>query len=215
MSEKNSKKTPAATKVDETTPPDDASQDNLSVKRKPGILRWIFSHVVFAVIVLAAVSAYFHWNEVVARYNAWNGGEQLANSTQQGLVNSSAKTEETSGETAGVPTTGMANVGASETLMQAAWLDARRSYWAGEETAEKSYLDLIKMFPGQADITGELGNIYFTSGRKEEAAVQFLQAGRLLIKSGQKDKVANIIDLLADLDPAKAKSLNQELAAAN
>ncbi len=94
------------------------------------------------------------------------------------------------------------------------WRDARRAYWAGDEGAEKSYLNLVQKYPEKADIRGELGNIYVKSGNKSAAASQFYQAGLLFIKSKHPDRAESIIELLNDLDPAKAENLKQALAKA-
>ncbi len=90
--------------------------------------------------------------------------------------------------------------------------DARRAYWSDNKNATNLYLDLISRYPEQADIKGELGNIYVKAGEKEKAATQFLDAGMIWAKSGEKDKASKIIDLLQDLDPAKAASLKAALA---
>ncbi len=92
------------------------------------------------------------------------------------------------------------------------WADARRAYWAGDTGAENAYLELISQYPDKADIRGELGNIYIKAGDSEKAATQFLDAGLIWVKSGDKDKVSKIITLLENISHDKATVLKDALA---
>ena len=248
-------------------------------RRKRGIMRSFFSHIIVAALAVAGVGGYFHWEdilsqtggrvcayEVLGKYGSSQPGTKpmaLPAATQPEGSGTSApvKTGEQTSEmkvdekpaaeevamtkeaaTTEVVTTEVASasVPAAEELktaevteksdaeksqdtkvvvveetqkktFESEWLDARRAYWAGDESAEKSYLELIAKYPQQADIKGELGNIYVKAGEKEKAAGQFLDAGMIWAKSGEKDKAAKIIGLLQDLDPAKATSLKEAL----
>ncbi|MCP5086913.1 MAG: tetratricopeptide repeat protein [Rhodobacteraceae bacterium] len=91
------------------------------------------------------------------------------------------------------------------------WNDARRAYRAGEEGAEQSYMALVEKYPDQADIRGELGNIYIKSGKQQKAAEQFLQAGLSLARAGNTDKAKRVLEILRNLDPARAEQLRVAL----
>ncbi len=197
-------------------------------------MRSFFSHIIVAAIAVAAVGGYFHWNEILtqvgsrvcsyeilgrfgasqpvvlgeASEKSKSGSDQPEKPEQQGSV-------EKSSEVGKINRVAAVSVNvSSDKSMESAWLEARRSYWAGEADAEKSYLALIERFPEQADLRGELGNIYIKSGRREQAASQFYSAGLSLIKSNQKEKAVKVINLLDDLDPAKSAMLKQALDAA-
>lgn len=73
---------------------------------------------------------------------------------------------------------------------------ARRAFWNGEfEAAETAYVDLLARFPGDADLFGELGNLYRAMGRPEQARDAYYAAGVRLKAAGEREKLKVIRDL--------------------
>lgn len=90
---------------------------------------------------------------------------------------------------------------------------ARKAFWSGDtEAAEKIYLRLAAARPDNADIRGELGNLYYNAARMEDAARMYFEAGKILRKSGQTARLGAVVaalrgiapDLAAQLAPATA-----------
>jgi hypothetical protein len=73
---------------------------------------------------------------------------------------------------------------------------ARRLYWNGEfEAAETAYVELLARFPGDADLFGELGNLYRGMGRPDQARDAYYAAGLRLKAVGELEKLKVIRDL--------------------
>jgi hypothetical protein len=86
--------------------------------------------------------------------------------------------------------------------------DARRAYWNGDfEGAEALYLALIADYPGDADLFGELGNLYESMGRPAQALDAYFEAAVRLKAAGQKEKLQLVIDLLAKEEDPRVDQL--------
>ncbi len=84
--------------------------------------------------------------------------------------------------------------------------DARRAYWNGDfETAEAVYLELIAQYPGEADLFGELGNLYQSMGRSAQALDAYFEAVVRLRVEGRNEKLQQVIDLLAEEDDPRVE----------
>ena len=90
---------------------------------------------------------------------------------------------------------------------------ARQAYWSRDMAgAEARYKGLVNDFPDNADIKGELGNLYYAQRRNAEAAEMYHQAGLQLIKDGNPQQVMLLIGVLQAIAPAKATDLRQRLS---
>lgn len=73
---------------------------------------------------------------------------------------------------------------------------ARRLFWNGEfEAAETAYMELLARFPGDADLFGELGNLYRGMGRPDQARDAYYAAAVRLKAVGELEKLKVIRDL--------------------
>ena len=62
---------------------------------------------------------------------------------------------------------------------------AREAYWLRDfELAEQQYHKLTQLEPDNPDGYGEMGNMYFSQGKWEEAAAAYYQAGARLLNDG-------------------------------
>lgn len=86
--------------------------------------------------------------------------------------------------------------------------EARKVYWSGDvAAAEVAYIALAADFPNEADIKGELGNLYYSSGKYTEAADYFHQAGKLLMADGKTQQAVSLVGVLQAIAPEKAADL--------
>ena len=107
---------------------------------------------------------------------------------------------QTAGSAAGV--TGI------DAATRALWLDARRAFRKRDyETCEQNYEKLIAANKDNMDAYGELGNVYFNQGKREQAAAAYYEAAAIMIKQGQVRRAASLSGLLRHLDQTKADQL--------
>lgn len=91
--------------------------------------------------------------------------------------------------------------------------EARQAYWKRDmAAAEAHYKGLVNDMPENADILGELGNLYYAQRRMDEAAKMYHQAGVLLIKDGKPQQVMGLIGVLQSIAPNKASDLRNHLS---
>lgn len=89
---------------------------------------------------------------------------------------------------------------------------ARQAYWRRDvEQAEKDYRALIDLQADSPDPYGELGNVYYSAGKWQEAAEAYFQSGERLIKQGQYGRVMHLISVLRGLNTERANALEAEL----
>lgn len=92
--------------------------------------------------------------------------------------------------------------------------DARRAAWAGEtDRAIALYSELLGRSPGDMDLNGELGNVYYMDGRYGEAAKHYDAAGRAAVAAGNRPQAQMLASILRALDPAAADALDNSIRA--
>lgn len=97
--------------------------------------------------------------------------------------------------------------GADETLGQ-----AREAYARGDaEGAIRAYSELVKKNPSNMDAQGELGNVYYMTGRLPEAAQAFYEAAKLMIEQNQIGRAQALLPPIGQGNPALAGELQQKL----
>lgn len=90
---------------------------------------------------------------------------------------------------------------------------ARNAYWAGDmDGAVAAYQQAAASRPGDPDVHGELGNIYFAQGNWEQAAAAYLAAGQALLDRGERAAAEHLVVVLQGLNQAHARSLADALA---
>ena len=88
------------------------------------------------------------------------------------------------------------------------WITARKSFYQRDyEKSIQSYQDVIDNTEDNFDAYGELGNVYFNQGKKQQAASAYFEAAAILIKKGQVNRAQSLMGLLRQLDKAKAEEL--------
>jgi tetratricopeptide (TPR) repeat protein len=89
---------------------------------------------------------------------------------------------------------------------------ARDSYARGDvNAAVAAYTDVIKSNPKNVDARGELGNIYYATGRLPEATQSYYDAAKLLLDNKELDRVDALLPVIAQFNPMMADELAQKL----
>lgn len=92
--------------------------------------------------------------------------------------------------------------------MEAGLESARAAFWEGDkDKAEAIYKNLVATFPEDASLAGELGNLYYNSGRHDEAAMQYYTVGMLSLEAGNTAQTAAMIGILQSIAPEFAADL--------
>jgi len=92
---------------------------------------------------------------------------------------------------------------------------AREAFWLHNyDDAEKNYRALTKLEPQNPDGFGELGNMYFSQGRWEEAAAAYYEAGTRLISEGRLDPARELVIVIRGLNGQQADELNTLITSA-
>jgi len=93
---------------------------------------------------------------------------------------------------------------------------ARAAYWKGNSAkAETLYKALIADFPDRVDFAGELGNIYYSSGRTALAAPYYKVVARDLLASGKTAKAQAMLSVLQAIAPEMANDLRARASQSN
>ena len=88
------------------------------------------------------------------------------------------------------------------------WITARKSFYQRDyDKSIQSYQDVIDNTEDNFDAYGELGNVYFNQGKKQQAASAYFEAAAILIKKGQVNRAQSLMGLLRHLDKTKADEL--------
>ena len=88
------------------------------------------------------------------------------------------------------------------------WITARKSFYQRDyDKSIQSYQDVIDNTEDNFDAYGELGNVYFNQGKKQQAAYAYFEAAAILIKKGQVNRAQSLMGLLRHLDKTKAEEL--------
>jgi len=90
------------------------------------------------------------------------------------------------------------------------WIAARQSFYQRNyDLSEQSYQKVIDSTENNEDAYGELGNVYFNQGKKEQAASAYFEAAAILVGKGQVDRAQSLMGLLRHLDKSKAGELQK------
>ncbi|MCB0058279.1 MAG: hypothetical protein KDE45_14685 [Caldilineaceae bacterium] len=85
---------------------------------------------------------------------------------------------------------------AGEHSREASLQRARRAFWDGEfEAAEAAYMDLVAVYPEDADLFGELGNLYEAMGQEALALDAYYEAGVRLKRGDFREKLDKVIEI--------------------
>ena len=96
------------------------------------------------------------------------------------------------------------------------WITARKSFYQRDyEKSIQSYQDVIDNTEDNFDAYGELGNVYFNQGKKQQAASAYFEAAAILIKKGQVSRAQSLMGLLRQLDKARAEELQALIESAS
>ena len=89
---------------------------------------------------------------------------------------------------------------------------ARNSFAVGDfEGAIVAYKDFLKSNPAHADAYGELGNVYFLSGRIQDAAQNYYDSAKLLIEQKRTDRIPALLPAIAQINPPLADEVAQNM----
>ena len=92
---------------------------------------------------------------------------------------------------------------------------AREAFWLHNyDDAEKNYRALTELEPQNPDGFGELGNMYFSQGRWEEAAASYYEAGTRLVSEGRLDPARELVNVIRGLNGQQADELNKLITSA-
>ncbi|MDH5710426.1 MAG: tetratricopeptide repeat protein [Gammaproteobacteria bacterium] len=94
---------------------------------------------------------------------------------------------------------------------------ARQAFWVRNfQDSEKRYLDIIGLDDGDADIYGELGNVYYSQGKWQQAGKAYYEAAiRLLASNGDaqnSDRVSYLLRVIQGLDTDSAEKLRNKIS---
>ncbi|MBL8567328.1 MAG: tetratricopeptide repeat protein [Hyphomicrobiaceae bacterium] len=103
--------------------------------------------------------------------------------------------------------------GSSLEDLRKALAEAREAYSAGKPEAVATYSDLAQRFPDNPDVTGELGNILYQQGKLTEAGEQFYETALRLIRAKQEPRAACLVEIIRQLNPARARDLEAKTTA--
>ncbi len=96
----------------------------------------------------------------------------------------------------------------TEMSIQDTWLLARKSFYQKEyDLSVQSYQSVIAATKDNFDAYGELGNVYFSQGKKSQAADAYLRAATILLTKGQGQRAQSLLRVLQQLDMSKANQL--------
>jgi len=98
----------------------------------------------------------------------------------------------------------------SNDIVKANWITARKSFYQRNyDLSEQNYQKVIANTEDNFDAYGELGNVYFNQGKKQQAATVYFKSAAILVRKGQIDRARSMVGLLNLLDKDKASQLQQ------
>ena len=90
----------------------------------------------------------------------------------------------------------------------ARWIQAREAYSQGNATeAANLYEALAADFPENADLHGEVGNLYYNLGQFSQAATHYLRVGEIAVDRGDPAMASMMYGLLQRISPSNANTL--------
>lgn len=88
---------------------------------------------------------------------------------------------------------------------------AREAFARGDVDGSVTiYNDVIKNHPNDADARGELGNVYYLTGRLPEATQAYYDTAKLLLEKKDLDRVEPLLPVIAQMNPMMADELMQK-----
>lgn len=89
---------------------------------------------------------------------------------------------------------------------------AREAFAAGNvDGAIAAYKEVLAKQPGNADAMGELGNVYYMTGRTGEAAQSYFDAASKSLEKSKPEVAQALLPAIAQGNPALAMELQQKL----
>jgi thioredoxin-like negative regulator of GroEL len=89
---------------------------------------------------------------------------------------------------------------------------AREAFARGDvDAAVTIYNEYIKNNASDPDARGELGNVYYTTGRLPEATQAYYDAAKLLLEKKDYARVEPLLPIIAQVNPMMADELAQKL----
>ncbi len=93
-------------------------------------------------------------------------------------------------------------------MMRNTWIAARKFFFQRKyELSEQNYQKVIENTTDNFDAYGELGNVYFNQGKKQQAASAYFEAASILLRKGEARRARSLTGLLRQLDKVKANEL--------
>jgi len=93
---------------------------------------------------------------------------------------------------------------------------ARESFWLRDfDAAEQHYQNLTQIDPDNPDGYGEMGNMYFSLGRWDEAAASYYEAGTRLLNEGRVVQARQLVEVIRGLNSPRADELDAQVVAAS
>jgi tetratricopeptide (TPR) repeat protein len=94
--------------------------------------------------------------------------------------------------------------------IKASWITARKSFYRRDYVlSEQKYKDIIDNTKDNYDAYGELGNVYFNQGKRDQAATAYYEAAAILARKGKTRRARSLVGLLRSLDKSKADELQK------
>ena len=92
---------------------------------------------------------------------------------------------------------------------------ARRAYWQGDmQAAIAQYRKMLSQYPEDESLNGELGNIFYMTGDRENAAQHLEKAGMAALNAGKTQQAQMLVGVLQSLDAGAAARLTSAIGAA-
>ena len=102
----------------------------------------------------------------------------------------------------------------AEVNIRKLWISAREEYHRGNiQQSVSNYQQVIANSEDNYDAYGELGNVFLSRGKYQEAANAYFQAAAILVKKGETGRARSLLPMLERLDRSRAEELNQLLSA--
>ncbi len=90
--------------------------------------------------------------------------------------------------------------------------EARHAFWVGDTgRAQDLYQALVREDEHNPELLGEVGNFYYQTGKKGEAAEAYLTAALSLLEAGRRSEAQGLVETIRSLDPNKAADLAERL----
>jgi hypothetical protein len=93
---------------------------------------------------------------------------------------------------------------------------ARNYFWRRDlRGALQAYQNLARAWPAQADVWGELGNLYLRIGNRPAAAEAYYRAMTILLDQGESERAHDLLEVLYGLDATRASEIEKRFRQAS